>query len=69
LRLLVGPYRTGTGDDPDRMAANVRRTEVYAPPLFRAGHIPIERGDALLRVGGASQGADLMVPGAKTVAR
>jgi hypothetical protein len=51
------------------MAANVRRTEVYAPPLFRAGHIPIERGDALLRVGGASQGADLMVPGAKTVAR
>src|SRR6188508_3579289 len=94
--LIAGPYRSGTGDDPARMAANVTAMEAYALPLFRAGHIPIvgewlalplvalagsrtvgdepfneifhpiaerllERCDAVLRVGGASQGADLMV--------
>lgn len=94
--LVAGPYRSGTGDDPDRMAANVRLMEEYALPLFRAGHVPVlgewfalplvalagsrqvgdgpfneifhpiserilERCDAVLRVGGASQGADLMV--------
>jgi hypothetical protein len=94
--LVAGPYRSGTGDDPARMAANVRAMEAYALPLFRAGHVPIvgewlalplaslagsrcvgdepfnevfhpiaerllDRCDAVLRVGGASQGADLMV--------
>ena len=94
--LVAGPYRSGTGDDPDKMAANVRAMEAYALPLFRAGHIPVvgewfalplvalagstrvgdeafeeifhpiaerllERCDAVLRVGGPSQGADLMV--------
>jgi hypothetical protein len=94
--LIAGPYRSGTGDDPARMAANVRVMEAYALPLFRAGHVPIVgewlalplvalagsravgdeafdeifhpfaerllgRCDAVLRVGGASQGADLMV--------
>ena len=94
--LLAGPYRSGTGDDPAKMAANVRAMEAYALPLFRAGHIPVvgewlalplvalagstrvgdeafeeifhpiaerllERCDAVLRVGGDSQGADLMV--------
>ena len=94
--LVAGPYRSGTGDDPAKMAANVRAMEVYALPLFRAGHIPVvgewfalplvalagstrvgdeafqeifhpvaerllERCDAVLRVGGESQGADLMV--------
>ena len=94
--LVAGPYRSGTGDDPGRMAANVRRMEAYALPLFRAGHVPVvgewfalplvalagstrvgdaafdeifhpiaerllARCDAVLRVGGASQGADLMV--------
>jgi hypothetical protein len=94
--LVAGPYRSGTGDDPDRMAANVRAMEAYALPLFRAGHTPIvgewlalplaalagsrragdepfdevfhpiaerllQRCDAVLRIGGASQGADLMV--------
>ena len=94
--LVAGPYRSGTGDDPGKMAANVRTMEAYALPLFRAGHVPIvgewlalplvalagsrtvgdaafdeifhpiaerllERCDAVLRVGGASQGADLMV--------
>jgi hypothetical protein len=94
--LIAGPYRSGTGDDPGKMAANVRLMEAYALPLFRAGHVPVlgewfalplvhlagsrqvgdeafneifhpiaerllEHCDAVLRVGGASQGADLMV--------
>lgn len=94
--LVAGPYRSGTGDDPDRMADNVRLMEAYALPLFRAGHVPVlgewfalplvslagsrgvgdaafneifhpiaerllEHCGAVLRVGGASQGADAMV--------
>lgn len=94
--LIAGPYRSGTGDDPAKMAANVAEMERYALPLFRAGHVPIvgewlalplvalagsrrvgdaafteifhpiaerllARCDAVLRVGGASQGADEMV--------
>jgi hypothetical protein len=98
--LIAGPYRSGTGDDPDKLAANVRAMEAYALPLFRAGHVPVvgewlalplvalagsrqigdaafdeifhpiaerllEHCDAVLRVGGASKGADLMVATAK----
>jgi len=94
--LIAGPYRSGTGDDPAKMHANVRLMEAYALPLFRAGHVPVlgewfalplvslagshrvgddafneifhpiaerllARCDAVLRVGGASSGADLMV--------
>lgn len=94
--LVAGPYRSGTGDDAARMAANLAAMEECALPLFRAGHVPIvgewlalplvrlagstrvgdaafneifhpiaerllERCDAVLRVGGPSQGADLMV--------
>jgi hypothetical protein len=94
--LIAGPYRSGTRDDPDRLAANVRAMEAYALPLFRAGHVPVvgewlalplvalagstkvgdeafdeifhpiaerllEHCDAVLRVGGPSQGADQMV--------
>ncbi|HEY8150245.1 MAG TPA: DUF4406 domain-containing protein [Vicinamibacteria bacterium] len=94
--LVAGPYRSGTGDDPARMANNVRAMEAYALPLFRAGHVPIvgewlalplvalagshrvgdeqftevfhpiaerllARCDGVLRVGGASAGADQMV--------
>ena len=39
--LVAGPFRSGTGDDPEKMAANVRDMERYALPLFRAGHIPV----------------------------
>jgi len=39
--LIAGPYRSGTGDDPARLAANVHAMEAYALPLFRAGHVPI----------------------------
>jgi hypothetical protein len=98
--LVAGPYRSGTGDNPGKMADNLHAMEAYALPLFRAGHIPVvgewfalplvalagstrvgdaafeeifhpiaerllERCDAVLRVGGASQGADLMVSGAE----
>ena len=94
--LIAGPYRSGTGDVPEKLAANVRVMEAYALPLYRAGHLPVvgewlalplvalagsrsvgdaafvevfhpiaerllDRCDAVLRVGGASQGADLMV--------
>ena len=98
--LIAGPYRSGTGDDPAKLAANVHAMEAYALPLFRAGHVPVvgewlalplvalagsrqigdaafdeifhpiaerllEHCDAVLRVGGASKGADLMVDTAK----
>lgn len=104
LILVAGPYRSGTGDDPDKMAANVRAMEAYALPLFRAGHVPVvgewlalplvalagsrRAGDAafdevfhpiaerlvahcdgILRVGGPSQGADLMVEVARRQGR
>jgi len=94
--LIAGPYRSGTGDDPQKIEANVHKMEAYALPIFRLGHIPVlgewfalplvklagskqigdetfneifhpiaerllEKCDAVLRVGGASQGADLMV--------
>ncbi|MDH6577764.1 DUF4406 domain-containing protein [Kitasatospora sp. MAP5-34] len=94
--LVAGPYRSGTGDDPDRLAANVRAMNEAALVLFRAGHLPVTgealalplaelagsttvgdpafdevfhpvaellltRCDAVLRIGGASAGADLMV--------
>jgi hypothetical protein len=94
--LIAGPYRSGTDDDPARMAANVAAMETVALPIFRAGHVPVlgewfalplchlagstrvgdapfneifhpiaerllEHCDAVLRIGGPSQGADLMV--------
>lgn len=96
LILIAGPYRSGTGDDPGRMAANVAAMEAYVLPLYERGHTPVlgewlalpvlhaagsqkvgdavyeqifhphcERllahCDAVLRVGGASVGADAMV--------
>ena len=39
--LVAGPYRSGTGDDPEKIAENLRRLEQAALPLFRAGHIPM----------------------------
>lgn len=41
LVLIAGPYRSGTGDDPRLMAANLARLEEAAWPLFRAGHVPM----------------------------
>jgi hypothetical protein len=39
--LIAGPYRSGTSDDPVRMAANLERLEQAAWPIFEAGHIPM----------------------------
>ena len=41
LILIAGPYRSGTGDDPGKMAANLARLETAAWPIFAAGHIPM----------------------------
>ena len=41
LILIAGPYRSGTGDDPEKMAANVHFMESFALPIFRLGHIPV----------------------------
>ena len=41
LILIAGPYRSGTGDDPARMADNLARLEQAAWPIFQAGHIPM----------------------------
>jgi ADP-ribose pyrophosphatase len=100
--LIAGPYRSGTGDDPEKMATNVQFMESFALPIFRLGHIPVlgewfalpllhlagskqvgdeayqeifhpiaerllEKCDAVLRIGGASAGADLMVEVARKI--
>jgi hypothetical protein len=39
--LVAGPYRSGTNDDADRIAANVRAMTEVALQLFRAGHLPV----------------------------
>ena len=39
--LIVGPYRSGTGDDPQLMERNLRRMEAAALALYRAGHTPV----------------------------
>jgi hypothetical protein len=96
LVLVAGPYRSGTGDDPLKLAANVDAMNRAALDAFRAGHVPVTgealalplielagsrrvgdapfqdifhpisrrllaHCDAVLRVGGASAGADEMV--------
>jgi hypothetical protein len=41
LILIAGPYRSGTNDEPDRLAANLDFLERAAWPIFKAGHIPM----------------------------
>lgn len=41
LVLIAGPYQSGTGGDPEKMAANLRRLEEAAWPVFQAGHVPM----------------------------
>ena len=41
LILIAGPYRSGTGDDPAKMAANLRYLEQASWPIFQAGHTPM----------------------------
>jgi len=96
LILIAGPYRSNTGDDPAKIAENLRHMNEVALHVFRLGHVPItgealalplietagsqrigdevfneifhpisrqliDRIDAVLRIGGASRGADEMV--------
>lgn len=96
LILVAGPYRSNTGDDPEKIANNFRVMTAASLQLFRLGHVPvtgealalplievagskqigdkifneifhpiarrlIECVDAVLRVGGPSNGADEMV--------
>jgi hypothetical protein len=46
LVLVAGPYRSGTGDAPRRLAANVETMNRAALEVFRAGHTPLT-GEAL----------------------
>jgi hypothetical protein len=46
LILVAGPYRSGTGDKPDLIAANMRAMNEAALALFRRGHVPVT-GEAL----------------------
>ena len=39
--LIAGPYRSGTGDDPARMQANLSRLEEMSWPIFQKGHVPM----------------------------
>ncbi len=41
LILIAGPYRSGTGDDPELLARNLARLEAAAWPIFAAGHVPM----------------------------
>ncbi len=91
--LIAGPYRSGTNDDPARMAQNLSRLESVSYALFQAGYVPmigewvalpiwrvaggsyvgdahyeeilhpiaarlLQHCDAVLRLAGASKGAD-----------
>jgi hypothetical protein len=44
--LVAGPYRSGTGDDPIKLQANVDAMYATALEVFEAGHLPIT-GEAL----------------------
>ena len=46
--LVAGPYRSGTGDDPARIAANHAAIRRACLELFRAGHLPVNGEDLAL---------------------
>ena len=91
--LIAGPYRSGTGDNPEKMAVNLKALEEASWPIFQKGHVPmigewvalpiwtraggkavgdelyekilhptagrlLQHCDAVLRMPGASKGAD-----------
>ncbi len=39
--MIAGPYRSGTNDEPARIAANVAAMNAMALRVFRAGHLPM----------------------------
>jgi hypothetical protein len=46
--LVAGPYRSGTADDPEQIAANHRRIQEACLELFRAGHLAVNGEDLAL---------------------
>jgi hypothetical protein len=46
--LVAGPYRGGTGDDPDLIAANHEAIRRACLELFRAGHLAVNGEDLAL---------------------
>src|SRR5262249_18757677 len=46
LVLVAGPYRSGTGDDPAKLGANVEAMNRAALEVYRRGHLPVT-GEAL----------------------
>ena len=46
--LVAGPYRSGTGDDPTRIAENHRAIQRACLQLFRAGHLAVNGEDLAL---------------------
>src|SRR3954469_5642959 len=41
LVLVAGPYRSGTDDQPAKLAANVAAMNAAALDVFRVGHLPV----------------------------
>lgn len=41
LIMICGPYTSGTGGDPQRIAANRDRLESFALPIYDKGHLPM----------------------------
>ena len=39
--LVAGPYRSGTNDNPELIAANVKRMTDWALELYSIGHMPV----------------------------
>ena len=39
--LIAGPYRSGTNDQPERIAANVKLMTDYALKVYQRGHLPV----------------------------
>jgi hypothetical protein len=46
--LVAGAYRSGTGDDPAKIAANHRHIQAACLELFRAGHLAVNGEDVAL---------------------
>jgi hypothetical protein len=59
LILIAGPYRSGTGDDPVKMAENLARLEAPSYALFKAGHLPMIGEWVALPVWNAAGGATI----------
>lgn len=41
LVLIAGPFMSGTGGDPEKIAANRARLESFALPIYERGHLPM----------------------------